>query len=66
MEMDCTSRYKIWAYRKAEWTLEDQKESVAEIYAKKGRAGLENLKGVGKSLADEIAHQLEEGGYCES
>jgi ribosomal protein S13 len=35
------------------------KESVAEVYAKIGRAGLESLKGIGKSLADEIVHEFE-------
>jgi DNA repair photolyase len=59
MELDCTSQYRIWAYRKAAWALEDMKESVAEVYAKNGRAGLESLKGIGKSLADEIVHEFE-------
>ena len=68
MELDCTSQYKLWAYRKAAWALEELNESVAEIYAKKGKAGLESLQGVGKSLANEIAHQLEKSGEsrCES
>jgi DNA repair photolyase len=60
MELDCTSQYRIWAYRKAAWALEDLTESVAEIYAKTGRKGLENLKDVGKSLAAEIERQLQE------
>ena len=60
MELDCASRYRIWAYRKAAWTLENLPESVAEIYAQKGRKGLENLKDVGKSLALEIELQLQE------
>jgi DNA repair photolyase len=60
MELDCTSQYRIWAYRKAAWTLEELTESVAEIYAKNGRKGLESLKGVGKSLAEEIMRQLQE------
>jgi DNA repair photolyase len=60
MELDCISNYKIWAYRKAAWTLEDLTESVAEIYAQSGKKGLENLKSVGKSLATEIEVQLQE------
>jgi DNA repair photolyase len=60
MELDCTSQHKIWAYRKAAWTLEDLTESVAEIFAQNGRKGLEKLKGVGKSLAAEIEAQLQE------
>lgn len=60
MELDCVSKYRVWAYRKAAWTLEELSESVAEIYAQKGRKGLESLKGVGKSLAKEIEHQLQD------
>jgi DNA repair photolyase len=60
MELDCTSQYRIWAYRKTAWALEELTESVAEIYAEKGRKGLENLKDVGKSLAEEIVQQLQE------
>jgi hypothetical protein len=35
------------------------KENVAEVCAKKGRADLVSLKGVGTSLADEIVHEVE-------
>jgi len=62
MELDCASKYRMWAYRKAAWTLEELTESVAEIYAKNGRKGLEQLKNVGKSLAEEIERQLQEIG----
>ena len=60
MELDCVSKYRMWAYRKAAWTLEELTESVAEICAQEGRKGLESLKGVGKSLAKEIEQQLQE------
>jgi len=60
MELDCAPKYKIWAYRKAAWTLEELTESVAEIYAQSGRKGLESLKGVGKTLAKEIERELQE------
>jgi DNA repair photolyase len=60
MELDCVSQYRVWAYRKAAWTLEELTESVAEIYAQKGREGLESLKDVGKSLANEIEQQLQD------
>lgn len=63
MELDCVSNYKIWAYRKAAWALEDLTESVAEIYSRNGRQGLEGVSGVGKSLAAEIERQLEETGF---
>ena len=62
MELDCASKYRMWAYRKAVWTLEELTESVAEIYAKNGRKGLEKLKDIGKSLSEEIERQLQEIG----
>ena len=60
MELDCVASYKLWAYRKAAWTLEDLTESVAEIYVQSGTEGLESLQGIGKSLASEIEFQLKE------
>jgi DNA repair photolyase len=60
MELDGVASYKLWAYRKAAWTLEDLTESVAEIYAQSGTKGLESLQGIGKSLASEIEVQLKE------
>jgi DNA repair photolyase len=60
MELDCSSQYRIWAYRKAAWTLDELTESVLEIYEEKGRKGLESLKGVGKSLAEEIEKQIQQ------
>jgi DNA repair photolyase len=60
MELNCASKYRIWAYRKTAWILEEMTESVAEIYAQKGRKSLESLKDIGKSLAKEIEQQLQD------
>ncbi len=60
LELDCSSQYEMWAYRRAAWTLDELKESVAEIYVQRGRKGLEALQGVGKSLAKEIEQGLVE------
>jgi DNA repair photolyase len=62
MELDCASKYRIWAYRKAAWKLEKLTQSVAEIYAENGRKGLEKLKDIGKTLSEEIERQLQEIG----
>jgi len=58
MELDCAQKYRILAYRKAAWTLDDLQQSVAQIYAQGGRGGLEALPGVGKSLSRVIEQEL--------
>jgi hypothetical protein len=50
--------YRIWAYHKAAWTVDEWPESVAEIYRARGEAGLQELPGIGKGLAREIAAWL--------
>ena len=54
------NNYRIWAYRRAAWTVDELPESIAEIYHAGGEAGLRELPRIGKSLAGEIAHWLRE------
>jgi len=58
LELEQADAYRIWAYRKAAWTVDEWPESVADVYAAKGEAGLRELPGIGKSLAAEIAAYL--------
>jgi len=60
LELDQANDYRIWAYRKAAWTVDELHESVSEIYHTRGEAGLCELSGIGKSLAGEIARWLRE------
>jgi len=60
LELEEASDYRIWAYRKAAWTVDEWPESVAEIYEARGEAGLRELPGIGKKLAKEIAGYLQE------
>jgi len=53
--------FKPRAYQKAAQTIEGLSEDVAEIYKKKGLEGLEELPGVGKSIAEKIAEFVETG-----
>jgi DNA repair photolyase len=55
LELGGASSYRIWAYRKAAWTVDELSESVVDIHNRAGKAGLEELPSVGKSLATEIA-----------
>ena len=53
--------FKPFAYRKAAITLETMKENVVEVYAKGGLEALENIPGVGSSIAEKIEEYLKTG-----
>ncbi|MFN2271939.1 MAG: hypothetical protein ACK2US_13950, partial [Anaerolineae bacterium] len=50
--------YRLWAYRKAAWTVDELGKPIGDIYAIKGEAGLQALPGIGKSIAAQIAKWL--------
>ena len=50
--------YKEWAFRKAAWALDDLDESIERIYQDKGMAGILRIKGIGRSLANQIEEFL--------
>jgi DNA repair photolyase len=60
LELEQAQEYRIWAYRKAAWAVDEWPGSVAELYEAKGEAGLRDLPGIGKSLAAQIAKWLQE------
>lgn len=58
MELAQADTYRVWAYRKAAWAVDECAESIAEIYQRNGEAGLQKLPDVGKSVAVEIGKWL--------
>jgi len=58
LELEQANDYRIWAYRRAAWTVDEWPESIAEIYRDRGEAGLIALPGIGKRLAEEITGWL--------
>ena len=60
LELEMAGGYRIWAYRKAAWTVDELPESIAERYQAHGIAGLERLPNVGAKIAAEIASWLSE------
>jgi DNA repair photolyase len=58
LELAQTDDYRIWAYRRAAWTVDEWPESLAGIYTTKGEAGLRALPGLGQGMAKEIAGWL--------
>jgi DNA polymerase (family 10) len=53
--------FKPYAYQKAAITLETMEEDVGEIYKKGGIKALEEIPGVGKSIAEKIEEYLKTG-----
>lgn len=53
--------FKPRAYHKAAQVLENLKQDVSEIYRKKGRKGLEEIQGIGKSIAKKIEEYIKKG-----
>jgi DNA repair photolyase len=58
LELEQAQTYRIWAYRKAAWTIDEWPKSVAEIYCQHGEAGLQKLPEIGKSVAAEMGKWL--------
>jgi DNA polymerase/3'-5' exonuclease PolX len=58
LELEQAKDYRIWAYRKAAWTVDEWPESVAKICEMRGESGLRELPNVGKSIAGQIARWL--------
>lgn len=58
LELEQANDYRIWAYRKAAWAVDESPDSLAELYRAGGEEGLRRLPGVGKGLAAEIAGWL--------
>ena len=66
LELEQAKGYRIWAYRKAAWAVDEHQESVADTYTARGEAGLRELDGIGKSIGGHIAAWLQEMGAAHS
>lgn len=66
LELAEAASFRIWAYRKAAWALDDLQESVAEILKARGEAGVRATVGVGAGLAKEIVGMVEGPSWQES
>jgi hypothetical protein len=58
LELEQAKAHRLWAYRKAAWTVDELPESIADIYEMRGEAGLQELPAIGKRLAAQIAAWL--------
>jgi DNA repair photolyase len=60
LELEQEPQPRIWAYRKAAWTVDEWPASLAEMYRDQGDAGLRTLPGIGAGIAAEIERYLRE------
>ena len=54
LELEQAKDYRIWAYRKAAWAIEDTLQDLGLIYQQMGRKGLESIQDVGPKLAEVV------------
>ncbi|MBA4398194.1 MAG: hypothetical protein C0394_12540 [Syntrophus sp. (in: bacteria)] len=50
MELNGESSYRVWAYRKAAWAVEDLEQDIGLVYRTMGLKGLQGIPNVGPSL----------------
>ena len=58
LELELADTRRIWAYRRAAWTIDEMPQNVADLYRASGEAGLRELPGIGSRLAGLIATWL--------
>ena len=60
LELGEAYEQRVWAYRRAAWTVDELATSIQKLYASQGTKGLLTLPGIGTSIAHFIAGYLEE------
>jgi DNA repair photolyase len=59
MELESAPSYKVWAYRKAGWTIDELDYEIMTLYKKRGVDGLKALPNIGPSIAAFIAETID-------
>jgi DNA repair photolyase len=60
LELEEAQMFRIWAYRRAAWTVDELPESIATIYSQKSKKGLVKLPNIGTRIASQIAEWIRE------
>jgi DNA repair photolyase len=58
LELAEADERRIWAYRRAAWTVDESEVSLQSLHREAGRSGLEKLPGIGTRLSGAIASWL--------
>ncbi len=54
MELDRSPDYKMWAFRKAAWSVEDLTQDIGLVYKQMGLKGLESIQHVGSAIGKKL------------
>ncbi len=60
LELQLAQAYRIWAYRKAAWTVDELPISIEDLYKSQGEPALLALPGIGKRMCKEIIEKFGE------
>jgi hypothetical protein len=60
LELEGSSSSRIWAYRRAAWTVDEHPENIGSLYHAHGEDGLRELPTIGVRLAGLIASWIRE------
>jgi DNA polymerase/3'-5' exonuclease PolX len=60
LELEGANNSRIWAYRRAAWTVDEHHENIAVLYHDRGEQGLRELPAIGQRLASLIASWIRE------
>lgn len=61
MELENAPGYRLWAYRKAAWAVEDLEQDIGLVYRTMGLRGLQNIENVGVKMGtvvEKLVHEL--------
>ncbi len=61
LELQDTSSYRVWAYRKAAWAVEDLEQDIGLIYRAMGLTGLQSIPNIGPALGRTVEGLLKAG-----
>jgi len=60
LELNGESGYRVWAYRKAAWAVEDLEQDIHLVYHTMGLKGLQSIPNIGSSLAGVLERMVAE------
>ncbi|HEY45109.1 MAG TPA: hypothetical protein G4O11_14110 [Anaerolineae bacterium] len=60
LELEGASSSRIWAYRRAAWTVDEHQENIGALYHDRDEDGLRELPAIGNRLAGLIANWIRE------
>jgi DNA repair photolyase len=59
LDINAESSYRVWAYRKAAWAVEDMEQDIGLVHRTLGLNGLQSIPSIGKSLGAVVERLIE-------